>query len=95
MGHIAHLKKQFKSINTDDYIITLIKRRKKNIINLKNLLVLLLNKLESPSSKDTLSQVWLKLAQWFWRRRSFKFVKLFFFRNFVIISRWKRTKNFE
>jgi hypothetical protein len=28
-----------------------------------------LNKLESPSSKDDLCQVWLKLAQWFWRRR--------------------------
>ena len=27
--------------------------------------VLHLNKLESPSSKDTLCQVWLKLAQWF------------------------------
>ena len=34
MGHIAHLRKQFKSINTYDYIITLIKRRKKNIIKL-------------------------------------------------------------
>ena len=33
MGHINHLRKQFKSINTYDYIITLIKRRKKNIIN--------------------------------------------------------------
>ena len=33
MGHIAHLRKQFKSKNTYDYIITLIKRRKK-IINL-------------------------------------------------------------
>ena len=32
MGHIAHLRKQFKSINTHDYIVTLIKRRK-NIIN--------------------------------------------------------------
>ena len=28
-----------------------------------------LNKLESPSPKDTLWQVWLKLDQWFWRRR--------------------------
>ena len=28
-----------------------------------------LNKLESPSTKDSLCQVWLKLAQWFWRRR--------------------------
>ena len=33
MGHIAHLRKQFKSINTYDYIITLIERRKKTIIN--------------------------------------------------------------
>ena len=28
-----------------------------------------LNKLESPSPKDALFQVWLKLAQWFWIRR--------------------------
>jgi hypothetical protein len=28
----------------------------------------LLNKLESPLSKDDLCQVWLKLAQWFWRK---------------------------
>ena len=37
MGHIAHLRKHFKSINTNDYIITLIKRRKKNIINFKRI----------------------------------------------------------
>ena len=29
---------------------------------------LYLNKLESPSPKGALCQVWLKLAQWFWRR---------------------------
>ena len=34
MGHIAHLRKQFKSINTYDYIITLIKRRKKTLLTL-------------------------------------------------------------
>ena len=28
-----------------------------------------LNKTKSPSSNDTSCQVWLKLAQWFWRRR--------------------------
>ena len=28
-----------------------------------------LNKLESPLPKDALCQVWLKLAQWFWRRK--------------------------
>jgi hypothetical protein len=27
-----------------------------------------LNNLESPSPKDDLCQVWLKLAKWFWRR---------------------------
>ena len=32
MGHIAHMRKQFKPINTYDYIISLIKTRKK-IIN--------------------------------------------------------------
>ena len=36
-----------------------------------------LNKLESPLPKDTLCQVWLKLAQWFWRRRFLKVVNLF------------------
>ena len=30
MGHIAHLRKQFNSINTYEYIITLIRRRRKN-----------------------------------------------------------------
>lgn len=28
-----------------------------------------LNKLESPWAKDTLYWVWLKIAQWFWRRK--------------------------
>jgi hypothetical protein len=35
-----------------------------------------LNKLEFPSPKDNLYQVWLILACWFWRR-FFKFLKLF------------------
>ena len=34
MGHIAHLRKQFKSIDTYDYIITLIKRWKKTFLTL-------------------------------------------------------------
>ena len=45
-----------------------------------------LNKFESPSHKDALCQVWLKLAQWFWRRRFFKlnFVNVFsLFRNYL------------
>jgi hypothetical protein len=31
-----------------------------------------LHKLKSPPPKDDLCQVWLKLAQWFWRRRFLK-----------------------
>ena len=117
MGHIAHLRKQFKSINTYDYIITLIMRRKQNIFNFMRINWIFiwrnLNPLHrrsfvpslvdfwpcgsgvedfwilsmyfcyfviiSPwkragalicsSPKDALCQVWLKLAQWFWRRR--------------------------
>ena len=57
MGHIAHLRKQFKSLKKYDNIITLILRIKKKIY--ENLLVLHLNKLESPSPKDALCQVWL------------------------------------
>ena len=51
MGHIAHLRKQLKTINTYDYIITLIKRRKKNIINfiILNCVFFHLKKPESPS----------------------------------------------
>jgi hypothetical protein len=41
---------------------------------------LLLNKPESPSPKDDLCQVWLKLAQWFWRR---KFLNVFNFCDYL------------
>ena len=76
MGHIAHQRKQFKSINTYDYVITLIKRRKNNI------------NLESPSPKDALCRVWLKLAQWFWRRKFFNFVLVFsLFRNYLPLEK--------
>ena len=37
-------------------------------------LVLHLNKLKSPPSKDALRQDWLKLDQWFWRRRFLNFL---------------------
>ena len=36
MGHIAHLRKQFKSIKTYDYIITLIKRGKTHYLPFEN-----------------------------------------------------------
>ena len=43
-----------------------------------------LNKLKPPSPKDALCQVWLKLAQWFWRRGFLNFVNVFsLFRNYL------------
>ena len=75
MGHIAHLRKQFKSLNKYDYIITLIQKIKKKLY--ENWSVLHLNKLKSLSPKDALCQVWLKLAQWFWTRRFLNFVNVF------------------
>ena len=46
-------------------------------------LALHLNKIEVPSPKDALCQVWLKLTDWFWRRRFLNFVNVFsLFRNY-------------
>ena len=132
MGHISHLRKEFKLINTYDYIITLMKRIKlmriywffiwrnlnpyhprmlaprlveigsvvlekriflnfinvfslfRNYLPLKKGGDLHLKKLESPSPKDAFGQAWLKLAQWFWRRKFFNFVNVFsLFRNYL------------
>ena len=47
-----------------------------NYLHLEKGVALHLNKLEYPSTKDALCQVWLKLAQWFWRRRFFNFVNV-------------------
>ena len=75
------------SINTYDYIITFLREEKTHYPLYENRMVLHLIKLESPSPKDALCQVWLKLAQWFWIRR-------FYFRYFIIISPWKRVGPF-
>ena len=44
---------------------------------LEKSVVLLLSKHESQSSKDALWKIWLKLAQWFWRRSFLNFVSVF------------------
>ena len=43
--------------------------RFRNYLPFEKGMALHLNKLESPLHKDALCQVWLKLDQWFWRRR--------------------------
>ena len=57
--------------------------------NLEKGVALHLNKLECPSSKDALLQVWLKLDGWFWRRRFLKnFVNVFsLFCNFIPVEK--------
>ena len=51
-----------------------------------------MNFFESPPAKGALCQVWLKLAQWFWRR--FFLISSMYFCYFLIISPWKRTGAF-
>ena len=49
---------------------------------------LYLNKLDSLSPKDALCQVWLKLGQWFWRRRFLNFVNVFsLIRNYLPLEK--------
>ena len=88
MGHIAHLRKQFKSINTHDYIITLIKRRKKNIIKLMIIIGSSFEETWIPIIQGCLCQDWLKLAQWFLWRGFFNFVNVFsLFRNYLPLEK--------
>ena len=47
-----------------------------NYLPLKEGGALHLIKLKFPSPKDALCQVWLKLTQWFWRRRFFNFINV-------------------
>mgnify|MGYP003688421365 CR=1 FL=1 len=44
---------------------------------LKRGMALHLRKFEASSTKTALCQVWLKLAQWFWRRRFLNFINVF------------------
>ena len=49
------------------------------------------NKLESSSPKDNLCQVWLKMAQWFFRRRFLKVLHVFLLFTNSIISPMRRV----
>ena len=65
----------------------LFKRRKTSLSIYENWMVFHLNKLESPSPKDALCQVWLKMAQWS-LRRFLNFVKVFsLFRNYLLLEK--------
>ena len=83
MGHIAHLRKQFKSINT-----RWLREEKKTLLILGEFIAgSSFEQTWIPFTQDALCQVWLKLAQWFWRRRFFNFVN--------VISRFRNYLPFE
>ena len=90
MGHIAHLRKQFKSINTNDYIITLIKRRKNNIIYFMRIYCFFIWRILNPSHPRMLCA---KIG-WNWLSGSGEedfLISLVYFHYFIIISPWKRV----
>ena len=93
MGHISHLRKQFKSINTYDYIKMLIKRRKKNVINFMRIYWFCIWKMKT-------LQGWRMLCakfSWNWLSGSGEedfLISSMYFRYFVIISPWKRVRPF-
>ena len=78
MGHIAHLRKTVQ-INKHVwlYIITLIKRRKNPSFTLWKFNCSSFEQTWILFIQGCIVQVWLKLAQRFWRRRYFNFVNVF------------------
>ena len=64
IGPVVLEKKIFKSLKVFNLFLFF-----PNYLPFGKGLALHFNKLESPSSRDTLCHVWLKLAQWFWSRR--------------------------
>ena len=92
MGHIAHLKKLFKSINTYNCIITLIKREKNPLLSLWEL---------NGSSLNKLNPIHLRMLcakfGWNWLSGSAEehfLISSMYFRYFWIISPWKRAGPF-
>ena len=72
-GHFGGTEKPGGSLNFVNVFLLF-----NNNLPLENDLALHLNKLESTSPKDVLCQVWLILVWWFWRRKFFYFVNVFF-----------------
>ena len=106
MGHIAHLRKQFKSINTYDYIITLIKRTKERFLNFSSMyfhyfIIISPWKRAGPFIWTNLNplhprMLWAKFG-WNWPCGSGEedfLISSMYFHYFVIISPWKRVGPF-
>ena len=65
----------------------------RNYLPLEKGVAIHLYKLEFPSTKDVLCQVWLKLAQWFWRTTlPWKKACPFICKTLIFAVRWERTE---
>ena len=93
MDHIAHKRKQFKSINTNDYIITLIKGRKENIINFMRIYWFFIwRNFNSLHPWMLCAKISLKLPCCYGEEDFL--ISSMYFRYFVIISPWKSVGSF-
>ena len=94
MGHITHLRKQFKSINTFDYIMMIKWRKNKNIINFMRIYWFFIWTNLNPLHPGMLCTKF----GWNWPSGSgeedFFLISPMYFSYFVIISPWKRVGPF-
>ena len=81
MGHIDHLRKQFKSANTYDYPKVDRKENKPIIYCMRIKWFSNWTDLISLHPRMLLCQIWLKSAQRFWRRSLLYFVNIFLLLN--------------
>ena len=84
MGNTTHLSKQFKSIHTYDYIITLIKRRKHQTFTLWEFTGSSFERTWIPFIQGCIVPSLIELAQWFCRRRILNVVNVFCY--YIIFS---------
>ena len=74
-------KKKISKFRQCTFAISLLSPTEKSV-------TLNLNNIESPLPKDALCRVWLKLAQWFVRRRFLNFVNVFsLFHNYLPLEK--------
>ena len=89
MGHIAHLRKMFKSINTYDYIITLINRRKNPLSSFWKLNCSLFKQIWISFTQGCFVPILAEIGPVVLEKIS-KFYQCIFC-YFIIISPWKRA----
>ena len=90
MGNIAHqLRKQFKSINTYDYIITLIKRRKNPLFTLYEFSGSSFEQTWIPFIQECIVPSLVEISPAVLEKRVFKFCQCICY--FEIIFHWKKV----